>query len=186
MATVQTPRGSWVEEGLKSLAEGGPDAVRVEALATSLGVSKGGFYWHFKNRQALMDEMLDTWERTAVEDVFELIESEPGDERAKLKRLFELAPSADFTVELALRGWARQDEALAKRLRRIDKRRMEWIHSLFAAFCKDESDAAARSGLAYSLMVGSYYVSTAHKGHSRAEMLQLAAGRLLDDSWEPV
>ena len=55
VAKVRTPRGAWVHAGLQALAAGGPDAVRVETLAVWLGVSKGGFYWHFADRQALLE-----------------------------------------------------------------------------------------------------------------------------------
>ena len=47
-APVCTPRDSWIEEGLKALGVGGPDAVRLEKLAEALGVTKGGFYWAFR------------------------------------------------------------------------------------------------------------------------------------------
>src|SRR5215204_3129356 len=90
LANVRTPRGAWIDAALRAVSSGGPDAVRVESLAAALGVSKGGFYWHFKNRQALLDEMLDTWERAVVEDVIERVESQPADPRAKLQQLFEL------------------------------------------------------------------------------------------------
>jgi len=46
-APTRTPRSSWVEEGLQALARGGPEAVRIELLARALGVTRGGFYWHF-------------------------------------------------------------------------------------------------------------------------------------------
>src|SRR3979409_892996 len=88
VANVRTPRGAWVDAALQALATGGPEAVRIEALAVSLGVSKGGFYWHFTDRQALLDEMLDSWEKAMVEDVIALVESHPGDPRAKLQQLF--------------------------------------------------------------------------------------------------
>jgi AcrR family transcriptional regulator len=52
-----------VEEGLRALGDGGLDAVRVESLAQAIGVTKGGFYWHFADRGALLDEVLDAWER---------------------------------------------------------------------------------------------------------------------------
>jgi AcrR family transcriptional regulator len=51
MALTRTPRSSWVEEGLRALAAGGPDAVRIESLAQALGVTEGGFYWHFDDRR---------------------------------------------------------------------------------------------------------------------------------------
>ncbi|HEY6779630.1 MAG TPA: TetR/AcrR family transcriptional regulator [Thermoleophilaceae bacterium] len=184
MATVRTPRGAWVDAALQALAAGGPDAVRVEALATGLGVSKGGFYWHFSDRQALLDELLDSWERAATDDVIARIEGEAADPRAKLRRLVELSPTADFAVELALRDWARRDGGVAKRLRRIDTRRMAFLRSLFEQFCADENDVEARSMLAYSLLIGSYFIAAQHDGKSRFEMLQLAVERLLSESWD--
>jgi AcrR family transcriptional regulator len=184
VAKVRTPRGAWVDAALQALAAGGPDAVRVEPLATSLGVSKGGFYWHFKNRQALLGEMLDAWERTGVEDVIERVESQPADARSKLKHLFDLARSADFAVELAFRDWSRRDEAVAERLRRVDNRRMEYLRSLFGQFCADEDDVEARSMLAFSLFIGSYFVAARHPDKSRSQVLQLAIDRLLSESWD--
>jgi AcrR family transcriptional regulator len=184
MAKVRTPRGAWVDAALQAVAKGGPDAVRVEALASSLGVSKGGFYWHFKDRQALLEEMLDAWERTVVEDVIARIESEPADPRDKLQQLFELAPSVDFAVELALRDWSRRDREVAKRLRRIDTRRMEYLRSLFGQLCADEDEVEARSMLSFSLFIGSYFIAAKHEGKTRAQVLQLAIDRLLSKSWD--
>ncbi len=181
MANVRTPRSAWIDAALQALARGGPDAVRIETLAGDLGVSKGGFYWHFANRQALLMEMLDTWERTSTEQVIARIESEPLEPRAKLKELFALASSADFAVELALRDWSRRDRELAKRLRRIDGRRMAFVRSLFGQFCPDENDVEARSMLAYSLLIGSYFIAAPHGGRSRSQMLALALDRLLGE-----
>jgi AcrR family transcriptional regulator len=184
MANVRTPRRAWVDVALKALAAGGPDAVRIEALAASLGVSKGGFYWHFKDRRALLEEMLDAWEKDVVEDVIVHIESQPANPRAKLQQLFELAPSVDFEVELALRDWSRRDGAVAERLHRIDNRRMEYLRSLFSQFCADERDVEARSMLAFSLFIGSYFIVAEHSGRTRFEVLQLAIDRLLGESWD--
>jgi AcrR family transcriptional regulator len=184
VAKVRTPRGAWVDAALQALAAGGPDAVRVEALAGGLGVSKGGFYWHFTDRRALLDEMLDAWEKAMVDDVIMRVESQPADPRAKLQHLFDLAPSADFAVELAIRDWSRRDGDVAERLRRVDNRRMRWLRSLFGQFCVDENDAEARSMLAYSLLIGSYFITAKRRDRSRSQMLQLAVDRLLDTSWD--
>lgn len=179
VAKVRTPRGAWIDAARQALSAGGPDAIRVEALATSLGVSKGGFYWHFDDRRALLDELLDGWEQAMVEDVIERVEGGPGDARAKLQHLFDLSPTADFEVELALRDWARRDKDVAARLRRVDTRRMAWLRSLFGDFCANEDDADARAMLAYSLLIGSYFVTARHGGRTRGQMLQLAVDRLL-------
>ena len=104
-APTRTPRASWIDEGLRALATGGPEAVRVEQLAESLGVTKGGFYWHFENRSALLEEILDAWERLVVDDVIEQAEAEDPDPRVKLRRVFALGSSLRdvIKVELAIR-----------------------------------------------------------------------------------
>jgi AcrR family transcriptional regulator len=183
VAFVRTPRGAWIDAALQALAAGGPEAVRVEALAVRLGVSKGGFYWHFTDRQALIQEMLDTWEQAGTEGIIARFDSQRTDPRAKLKQLFELAPSADFAVELAIRDWSRRDSEVAARLRRVDNRRMGWLRSLFGECCVDENDVEARSMLAYSLLIGSYFITAQHGDKTRPQMLQLAIDRLLSKSW---
>jgi AcrR family transcriptional regulator len=182
MATTRTPRTSWIDEGLRALGGGGPEAVRIEPLARALGVSKGGFYWHFDDRQTLLDEMLDTWERTGVDEVIEAVEADDGDARTRLRRLFALASASGgglLKVELAIRDWARRDKAVAKRLRRVDNRRMDYMRSLFGAICEDDDDVEARCLLAFSLFIGGHFVSADHGGRSRAEVLELALEQLM-------
>ncbi|MGH2926381.1 MAG: TetR/AcrR family transcriptional regulator [Solirubrobacterales bacterium] len=181
MAATRTPRGRWIDEGLRALARGGPDAVRIEPLSDELGVTKGGFYWHFDDRRALLDEMLDTWERTSIEEVIERVEGGSGDARARLRRLFALASSGDglLEIDLAVRDWSRRDEAVAERLRRVDNRRMDYMRGLFGAFCDDPDEAEARCMLAFSLWIGSHFMAADHGALSRREVVELASRRLL-------
>jgi AcrR family transcriptional regulator len=180
-APTRTPRRSWIEEGLRALAGGGPDAVRIELLARTLGVTRGGFYWHFEDRRALLDEILKTWERRSVDDVIERVESEGGDARAKLRRLSRLAASSaePLRLDLAVRGWARHERAVARRLRRVDNRRMDYLRSLFGAFCANEDDVEARCLLFYSLWIGSHFIAASHGTRSRPDVLNVALRRLL-------
>jgi AcrR family transcriptional regulator len=180
VAPTRTPRGSWIEAGLRALAAGGPDAVRVETLARTLGVTKGGFYWHFADRQALLGEMLDAWEKRGVDDVIEHVEAAGGDARAKLRRLFELTTGLGVSVDLAFRDWARRDRAVARRLRRVDRRRMEYMRSLFGAFCADEDEVEARCLLAFTLWIGNHFVAVDHPGRTRADVLRVVFRRLLE------
>src|SRR5436190_2719562 len=179
-APTRTPRTSWIQEGLRALGVGGPDAVRIEKLAQALGVTKGGFYWHFDDRPALLEEMLDAWERLVVDEVMERVEAGGGDARAKLRRLFALASSSRdlMKIELAIRDWARRDKAVAKRLRRIDNRRMEYMRVLFGAFCPDEEEVEVRCFLAYSLFIGNYLIAADHDGRSRSEVVLAVQRRL--------
>jgi AcrR family transcriptional regulator len=179
-APTRTPRTSWIAEGLRALGVGGPDAVRIEKLAQALGVTKGGFYWHFEDRGALLDEMLDAWERVVIDEVIERVEREAGDARAKLRRLSAIADSSDdlVKIELAIRDWARRDKAVAKRLNRVDNRRMEYMRSLFGAFCPDEEEVEVRCMVFYSLWMGNHFIAADHGPRSRRDVLALALRRL--------
>jgi AcrR family transcriptional regulator len=176
-APTRTPRSKWIEEGLRALAAGGPDAVRIEPLAQALGVTRGGFYWHFDDRRALLDEMLDTWERATTDGAIERV-GEDGDARAKLRRLFALTSSTWVEIDLAVRDWSRREQTVAARLRRVDNRRMDYLRSLFGAFCPDVDDVEARSMLAFSLLIGDHFIAADHGARSRADVLDLILGRL--------
>jgi AcrR family transcriptional regulator len=177
MPATRTHPASWVQEGLRALAVGGPDAVRIEVLAQALGVTKGGFYGYFSDRHALLEEMLDTWERTVVDAVIEQVEGEGGDARTRLRRLFALGSSLarkGLEVELAIRDWARREEAVAKRLKRVDNRRMEFMRTLFADLCEDDDDVEARCLLAFALFIGSPFITADHDGRSRTDVVKQA------------
>jgi AcrR family transcriptional regulator len=180
-APTRTPRSRWIDEGLGALAAGGPDAVRIEPLAQALGVTRGGFYWHFEDRGALLREMLDRWERVSIDEVIERVEREGGDARERLRRLFALAASSGklLKIDLAIRDWSRRDPEVTRRLRRVDNRRMEYLRSLFGAFCADADEVEARCTIAMSLFVGSHFIAADHAGRSRADVLELVLERLL-------
>lgn len=104
MGTARTPSADWIDEGLRALARGGPDAVRVEALAKALGVTKGGFYGYFADRNALLEAMLDTWERRSVDEVLDSVAREGGSPRTKIQRAGALTLSPELLpIDLAIR-----------------------------------------------------------------------------------
>jgi AcrR family transcriptional regulator len=183
MARARTPRSRWIDAGLEALATGGPAAVRIEPLAQALGVTKGGFYWHFDDRGALLEALLDTWEHTLVDEVIERIEAEDGDARSKLRRLFVLAGAPEtrgvLRAELAIRDWARRDDSVAERLRRVDNRRVDYLRGLFSSFVADPDDVEARCLVSMALFVGNDFVAADHGGRSRREVMNRALQSLL-------
>lgn len=182
MATARTPRERWIEEGLAALAAGGPDAVRVEALAKRLGVTKGGFYGFFADRGALLEAMLDTWERESTDEVIERVELEGGDPKTKIHRAGMLTFSDDRLrpIDLAVRDWARRDEAVAQRLRRVDNVRMDLLREMIGTFCPDPDEVEARSLLAFCVAIGANFLAADHGHRTRADVLARAADLLLD------
>ncbi|RKS05922.1 TetR family transcriptional regulator [Nocardiopsis sp. Huas11] len=186
MGAVRTPRERWIEEGLRALADGGPDAVRVEALAKRLGVTKGGFYGYFADRDALLAAMLDTWERESTDEVIERVEREGGDPKSKIHRAGMLTFSDDrlLPIDLAVRDWARRDEAVAARMRRVDNRRMDLLREMISTFCPDPDEVEARSVLAFCAAIGPHFLA-ADLARPRAEVLGRVADLLLDRPRKP-
>ena len=180
-APPRTPRTVWIDAGLRALAAGGPDAVRIDVLAQQLGVTRGGFYWHFGSREAFLSELLDEWERRCTDEAMERVESAGGDARDKVWRAGMFTFSKDLLpIDLAVRDWARRDRSVADRLRRVDNRRIDYLRTLIGSFCSDEDEVEARSMLAFSLAIGNHFIAADHGDRSRKRVLELARKRLLD------
>ncbi len=103
----QTGRETWVRAAMQTLADAGLDGVKVETLARELGVTKGSFYWHFKDRRALLDAMLESWRDGRIEDIRSRTRAAPGQEIAQLQQLIDtyslVRNRRGMQVELAVR-----------------------------------------------------------------------------------
>lgn len=181
MGVVRTTREDWIEAGLQSLAGGGPEAVRVEVIAKRLGVTKGGFYGTFADRGTFLAALLDAWEREAVDDVLTRVEAETDDalERARLAGILTFSRDRVLPIDLAIRQWARRDETVAERLRRVDNRRMGLLREAIGTVCDDPDEVEARSMLAFCAAIGEHFVAADHQGRSRADVLARAAELVL-------
>lgn len=155
--------------------------VRVEPLAKALGVTKGGFYWHFRDRQALLDAMLDAWEKTLVDQAIATADRGGGSGRTRLRRLFTVAAERDevLALELSVRDWARRDPAVAERVTRVDNRRLAYLRPLFAEFCDDPADVEGRCLLVLTLFVGESLVTATHGRRTRPAVAAAALRHLL-------
>jgi AcrR family transcriptional regulator len=152
----------------------------VDVIAQELGVTRGGFYWHFPNRQAFLEEMLNTWEHRSTDEALERVEKEGGDARDKVRRAGMFTFSTELLpIDLAIRDWARRDRSVAKRLRRVDNRRMDYLRTMIGTFIDDADDVEARGMLAFSLAIGSHFIAADHGVRSRKQVLERATQRLL-------
>ena len=153
-------RDDWTTAALAAIADGGLAAVGVEPLAARLGATKGSFYWHFKNRDALIQAALDRWERERTETVIDDLEREP-DPAVRLKKLlgatFKRAPSD--RAEIALLANPGHPAALHA-VRRAAERRITYISQQLEALGWTRADAHDRAVLLYYIYVG--YLQMAH------------------------
>ncbi|MFK8079829.1 MAG: TetR/AcrR family transcriptional regulator [Granulosicoccus sp.] len=127
----------WIQASFRALTKGGPQAIKVEAIAKDLGVSKGSFYWHFKDVGALKKAMLEHWLEIATDSIVQRVQSTSEKPREQLLELISIAtsdiakPYGGRLAEPAIREWARYDSDAADTLAIVDRRRLKFLRSLF-------------------------------------------------------
>ena len=152
-------RDAWIAGAVALLAERGVNAVKVEPLARRLGVTKGSFYWHFKNRPALLAAILSRWEEKQT-DLLIRIADHPGATPAeRLRMLLEMTVGGfadpEFrSAEIAIRNWSRNDADALMAVRAVDARRSVYIENFFIALGFSEAAARTRGGLFQGLLLG--------------------------------
>jgi AcrR family transcriptional regulator len=157
-------RSEWIKAAVDALQRDGIEGVRVEVLATRLGVTKGSFYWHFADRAALHDAMLAHWRAVATAAIIDRVEREGGAPRAKLRYLTAITARGASAprLETAMRGWARQDKRVAQAIATADRERIAYVTGLLQAIGFEPEAAELRARLLFLAVIGSYF-STAHR-----------------------
>ena len=152
--------GDWARAALDAIARGGIAAVAVESVAADLGATKGSFYWHFKNRDALIRAALDMWEQSRTESVIEELDHEP-DPAERLRKLLEAAfeRSPADRAEIALLANPGHPAATAA-VRRVAQRRITYIAEQLQKLGYDRGEAQDRAVVLYYIYAG--YLQMAH------------------------
>ena len=146
-------KSDWIRHGLRTLAKDGAEALKVGPMATKLKVSRGSFYWHFRDISDFRSQVLRSWKESTTDQVIRDIEAdEPGPGR--LKRLVRRAFDGRLSVDRAVRSWAAQDEAVAKVVASVDARRVAYIASLLVAAGVEKRKALDRAAFLYWAYLG--------------------------------
>ena len=131
--TQRITKAQWLDMALEVLETDGVAGVRIEILAKRLEISKSGFYWHFKNRDDLLKDMLDYWTHELTEVLAtnpEMLALKP---KQRLTRSAELILEYDLTrYEIPIRQWALQDEVAARAVRKVNRIRLDYIGGAFS------------------------------------------------------
>ncbi|WP_260848583.1 TetR/AcrR family transcriptional regulator [Streptomyces sp. SLBN-118] len=151
----------WADAALAAIGEGGLAAVAVEPLAARLGTTKGSFYWHFTNRDALIEAALGRWEEIHTEQIITEMETEPDPER-RLRTLLTkaIATAAEDPLEMSLLATADHPQ-VARVLERVTKRRVGYVAQLFEELGFGAPEAQRRGLLAYTSYLGHTQLSHA-------------------------
>ncbi len=154
----QLDRAAWIQAALDTLADEGVTGIRVEVLAKRLHVTKGSFYWHFKDRQDLLAGVLDTWKDGRIRDIIKQTRPEPGKEEAQIFHVIDVYSASrnkkGILIELAMREWARRDAQAAATVEEVDAWRLRCARELFLAIGQPLHEASTRSMLLYAYVFG--------------------------------
>jgi AcrR family transcriptional regulator len=191
---VEAPRLSrddWLDAAYEAVVEGGFDKVRVLAIADTLGVTRGSFYWHFTDHADLVKALLERWKQREIEADRSLQAETTDDPRADLVRLLDVALSRggsdvkDMRFELALRGLGRRDADVAKLLVEVDEVRMALFESKFERLTADPKTATDMAVLFYLAITGGVQALARPASTARvAEYIRnLIAEHLIDRSF---
>lgn len=172
-------REDWIAGAREELIEGGLSALKIGRIARRLGVTRGGFYWHFKDRAQLLDDLLKSWEFNNTAPFERSLVS--GGQRDGLREfltvvriwLDEMEYSSLF--DTAVRDWARVSKKAAAAVLRVDDRRIDVLHRIFLDLGYEDPEALVRARVSYFHQVGYYAVQFQENSADRLALAPIYA-----------
>lgn len=153
-------RGSrelWLEAALAALVEGGVDAVKIQPLASRLGLSRTSFYWFFKDRKALLDALLDAWNSKNTGGLVSMAEAyaeTPAEAVLNVISAFLDDTLFDPRLDFAVRGWALQAPDVMARVNEADELRLAALRGMLERHGYTPDDADVRARTMYLVQIG--------------------------------
>ena len=144
----------WLAHGLTSLANDGFTSLKADKLVKSLGVSRGSFYWHFKNLADFHAAVVARWQTTSVTAVIQMLEESGEVPPQKLTKLISIAVRSEPALERAIRAWALNDAKVKQAVQDADSQCLGYLQQLLEEIGIDEQTAAVRARLIYGGYVG--------------------------------
>ncbi len=174
MVSAKLSPEDWIKAAFRRLGAGGIAAIKAEAIARDLNVSKGSFYWHFKDLPDLKAQMLAHWEDQATQRIIDMSNA-AGDRLARLLELVtsDLAdPYGGLSTEAAIREWARVDPGAAMAQARTDKVREAYLAEILADVMDEGAERAAR--IIFLAYTGAVHVGISDPAQLASDLAHLA------------
>lgn len=167
----------WIDAAKKALITGGIKSVSVNLIASKLGITRGSFYWHFSDRQELLDALVDDWLDTNNAALLEAIEKagENGDptDFDIVGNLWLEEKEFDPRYDSAMRDWARTDKKIDKVVRKTDSQRIDAFKKMFLSYGFREQEAWIRARILYYHQVGYYALNVRESTEERRKLFKL-------------
>jgi AcrR family transcriptional regulator len=146
-------KSDWIRHGLRTLANDGANALKVGPLATKLKVSRGSFYWHFRDIADFRSQLLRSWQERTTDQVIRELEARKA-EPDRLKLLMKRGLDGRRTLDRAIRSWAAEDKDVAAIVASVDARRVAYIAGLLVAAGVERPRALHRAAFLYWAYLG--------------------------------
>lgn len=155
-------RDAWLRKALDVLFALGIGQVKVEVLARKLKLTKGSFYWHFRNRDDLLRSMVDWWREQQLSFIARLAERQVADPRVQIRAVIDFTQhTEDSRHDIAMREFARFNKWAALAVATVDQQRIDYLTRLFVAAEFSAEEALLRARTLYFYQVGEYTTSLA-------------------------
>lgn len=172
---VKVTREDWLNLAGEVLIERGVSHVKVLTLANHLGVSRSSFYWYFRSRKDLLDQLLERWEGQNTRAVLDHAARPAGNICRAVMNLFEcfIDPTQfDPRLDFAVREWARRSPEVRARLDAADNARVNAIRDMFQRHGFEELEAFTRARIIYFMQIGYYALVENEPFETRFTLLQ--------------
>lgn len=163
-------REKWLSLAMEAIARRGGAKLRIEQLVRNLGVSKGSFYWHFKDRDDFVRSLVDYWASYSTSQVIEAVNRVGGDAKKRLYAVLEKVIREDLgRYDLAIRAWAALEPAVARVVAKVDAQRLSYVRALFSemSFRGQELELRARALVCYMAGEHVFYARESKKEQIR-------------------
>jgi AcrR family transcriptional regulator len=146
-------KDDWIAHGLRVLAKDGANALKVGPMAAKLKVSRGSFYWHFRDIGDFRTQLLHSWRERSTDQVIRDLDARQA-EPDRLKQFMKRAFAARRDLDRAVRSWAAENRDVAAIVASVDARRVAYLAQMLVAAGVDSSRAPGRAAFLYWAYLG--------------------------------
>ena len=174
VAHTKVTREDWLNVARDILISDGVDSVKVLTIGNRLEVSRSSFYWYFKSRQDLLNQLLAEWERTNTGIMVAHCRMPAKTITAACNNFFRCIVDPDgfnHQLDFAVREWARRDGKVRRVIDRSDTARHAAITEMFIRHGYDPAEADIRARVLYYQQIGYYALELAETLEERLPRL---------------
>lgn len=164
-------REQWLDHGLLNLAESGFTSLKADTLAKSLGVSRGSFYWHFKDLATFQHAVIQHWQTATVAAGIKQLEVEESDPAARLAHIISIGVVGEQALERSIRAWALNNEHVKQTVDQVDHHRLRYLQNLIEEIGLEPIKAKVRARIIYCGFLGQIILGDGSLNQTESENL---------------